>query len=93
MIKTTILVLTVLAVSNATLGVSVDISDTGAANSFACMSKASYPEATIGVSSSPTQVMVDTTGVANLNKAKNAFTKVSISFFSCRGRNPVQQVD
>ncbi len=93
MIKTTILVLTILSVSFCTLGVVVDVTDTTTATAFPCIAKAGYPDATITVSSSPTQIMVDATGTQNLNKAKNSFTKVSIAFFSCRGRDPIKQVD
>lgn len=93
MIKTTIFIFAIVVVSNCTLGVVTDITDSNTATAFPCIVKGGYTDVTIGVSSSPTQIMVDTTGIQNLNKAKNAFTKVSLAFFSCRGRDPVKQVD
>lgn len=93
MIKTTILILTALAVSNCTLGVVSDVTDTTTVSAFSCIAKAGYPDVTIQLSSNPTQIMVDATGIQNLNKARNSFTRVSLAFFSCRGRDPIKQVD
>lgn len=93
MIKTIILALAILSVSFCTLGVVADISKEEAAAAFQCIAKAGYQDATINILSSPTGIAVDEAGTRNLIKAKNSFIKVSIGFYSCRGRDPIEQVD
>jgi hypothetical protein len=93
MIKTTILILGILTISNSTLGIVSDISDSTTAAAFPCIFKAGYADTTIGVSSTPTAIQIDATGLQILSKARNAFTRVGLGFFTCRGRDPVKQVD
>lgn len=93
MIKICLLGLTLLAVTYCNLGIVSDASDSTVAAAFSCMAKGGYPTGAISVASSPTQIQIDSAGLANLGKARNAFTKVFLTFFSCRGRDPVKQVD
>jgi hypothetical protein len=93
MIRKGLLLLTILALSNCTLGVVSDVTDTGVANAAGCIVKAGYTDNTLGVSSSPTAILIDNTGLANLNKSRTAFSQVNIAFFTCRGRDPIAQAD
>lgn len=93
MIKLFFTLLSVFAIGSCTLGIVSDVSDSPTATAFPCIVRGGYSSASIMVSSNPTQIMVDTTGIQNINKAKNSFTKVYLAFSSCRGRDPIKQVD
>lgn len=93
MIKTCLLGLLLLTVANSTLGAAADVTDTSAASAFPCLVKGGYTTGVITVASSPTAVQVDAAGLQNINKAKNSFTKVALTFSTCRARDPVKQVD
>ena len=62
-------------------------------DAFASIFNAGYIGNTISVSSTPTAIQIDATGLQILNKARNTFTRVGLGFFTCRGRDPVKQVD
>ncbi len=93
MIKSTILILAILTACHCTLGVVTDISYSSATSAYACIVQSGRTEITVGISSSPTAVVVDAAGLQLLTKARNTFTKVSLAFYSCRGRDPIKQVD
>lgn len=93
MIKSSVLILTILTITNCTLGIVSDPTDNTTVAAYACIAKAGYTDNTVGISSSPTAIQIDAAGLTNLNKARNSFNRVTIGFYTCRGRDPVKQVD
>ena len=56
MIKTTIFIFGILAISNCTLGIVSFTTDTATAAAFSCIAKAGYTDNYVSVSSSPTVI-------------------------------------